>query len=76
MQIPGLKRKLDDGDTPTQLYSNKARKKPSTEASLDPVYGQRSALPGLDPGTLEDGDGEETNPEGGISPLMYLRAVR
>jgi len=71
----GTKRKLEN-DTSSQLYSNKMRSRPSIEARVDPTYGQRSALPGLDPDTAIEGDDEELNFEEGINALTYLRAVR
>ncbi|KAM3068441.1 hypothetical protein ACMFMG_009580 [Clarireedia jacksonii] len=58
--------------SPSRLYSNKSRAKASVEARVDPIYGQRSALPGLDPDTL-DGDDDDQD---GADALNYLRAVR
>jgi hypothetical protein len=63
------------GDSADELYSNKARSKPSTIARVDPTYGQRSAIP-LD-------DENDTGDEAGglgydeeMDALAYLRSVR
>jgi hypothetical protein len=58
--------------SPSRLYSNKSRAKASVEARVDPVYGQRSALPGLDADTLDGDDGDQD----AVDALSYLRAVR
>ncbi|PQE05992.1 v-snare protein [Rutstroemia sp. NJR-2017a BBW] len=58
--------------SPSRLYSNKSRAKTSVEARVDPVYGQRSALPGLDADTL---DGDDVDQDA-VDALSYLRAVR
>lgn len=75
--MAGTKRK-SRGDTPEEGYSynsNKSRAKPSAEAKVDPTYGQRSAIPGLDNETLEYGD-EEFDYDEDMAALAYLRAVR
>lgn len=66
--MAGTKRK-SRGDTPEDTYSSKSRAKPSAEAKVDPTYGQRSAIPGLDNEALEYGDED-------MDALAYLRAVR
>ncbi|KAK0111092.1 hypothetical protein ONS95_001470 [Cadophora gregata] len=70
----GTKRK-SRGDTPEDSYSSKARANPSVEAKVDPTYGQRSAIPGLDEETLHYGD-EEFDYDEDMDALAYLRAVR
>ena len=74
--MAGLKRKLGE-ESPRELYSNKSRTRTSVEARVDPTYGQRSALPGLDPQTIDDGDEDGLNyDDDGMDALIYLRAVR
>jgi hypothetical protein len=49
------------------------------EARVDPTYGQRSAIPGLDDDTTmngDDGDDGELNYEEDMDALAYLRSVR
>lgn len=58
--------------SPSHIYSNKSRAKASVEARVDPIYGQRSALPGLDTDTLDGDDSDQD----GVDALSYLRAVR
>ncbi|KAI1001247.1 hypothetical protein K3495_g6952 [Podosphaera aphanis] len=56
MASPSHKRRCD---SPPYIYSNKSRCRPSLEARVDPVFGQRSAFPGLDDetsGFRDDGD--------------------
>ncbi|PVH72756.1 hypothetical protein DL98DRAFT_563448 [Cadophora sp. DSE1049] len=72
--MAGTKRK-SRGDTPEEVYSSKARAKPSAEAKVDPTYGQRSAIPGLDDETLQYGD-EDFDYDEDMDALAYLRAVR
>ncbi|CAD6498945.1 BgTH12-04600 [Blumeria graminis f. sp. triticale] len=57
------------------IYSSKSRSRPPNEALIDPVYGQRSALPGLDDVYVADDCVDSTNGIG-IEALAYLRAVR
>jgi hypothetical protein len=72
--MSAVKRKYGDL-SPEPLYSNKLRSKPQ---QIDPTYGQRSALPGLDVETTMGGDEEDTNLnyDDGMDALAYLRAVR
>ncbi|KAG4441886.1 hypothetical protein IFR05_002627 [Cadophora sp. M221] len=72
--MAGTKRK-SRGDTPEEVYNSKSRSKPSVEAKVDPTYGQRSAIPGLDDETLQYGD-EEFDYDEDMDALAYLRAVR
>ena len=74
MTMAGNKRKHGQ-DSPHELYSNKSRSKPTAEARVDPTYGQRSAIPGLDDDAQADGDEEELNYDD-QDALSYLRAVR
>lgn len=69
------KRKHDE-DSTEQLYSNKSRSRPTVEPRMDPTYGQRSALPGLDDDTTMEGDEELLNYDEDMDALAYLRAVR
>lgn len=74
--MSATKRKYDP-DSPGQLYSNKSRSRPTAEARVDPTYGQRSAIPGLDDETGGDDDGDSLDyDEDGSNALSYLRAVR
>ena len=74
--MAGSKRKLGQ-ESPSELYSNKSRSRTSVEARVDPTYGQRSALPGLDPDTIVDEDNDGLNyDDDGMHALSYLRAVR
>ncbi|SZF05268.1 unnamed protein product [Blumeria hordei] len=57
------------------IYSSKSRSRPPNEALIDPVYGQRSALPGLDDVYVADDCLDPTN-DIGTEALAYLRAVR
>lgn len=71
----GMKRKYVGIDC-EQLYSNKSRNKP-VEGRVDPTFGQRSALPGLDDDTSMEADEEGLNyDEEEDAALAYLRAVR
>ena len=63
-------------DSPDQLYSNKSRARASIEARVDPTYGQRSALPGLDDETIMEGQEDWLDYDEGMDALSYLRAVR
>ena len=72
--MAGTKRKHTQ-DSSNELYSNKSRAKPIVEARVDPTYGQRSALPGLDDDANIDGYDEEVNYDD-QDALSYLRAVR
>ncbi|KAH8655026.1 hypothetical protein BGZ60DRAFT_435429 [Tricladium varicosporioides] len=74
--MSATKRKYDP-NSPGQLYSNKSRSRPTAEARVDPTYGQRSAIPGLDDETGGDDDSDSLNyDEDGSNALSYLRAVR
>ncbi len=71
--MASMKRKYDDDDT---LFSNKSRSRPSVEAKVDPTYGQRSAIPGLDDETIMEGEDSDLNYDEEMDALAYLRAVR
>ena len=43
---------------------------------MDPTYGQRSAIPGLDDYTAFDGDEDGLNYDEDMDALAYLRSVR
>jgi hypothetical protein len=78
--VAGTKHKQEEEVFPARLYSNKSRSRPSVvEARVDPIYGQRSALPGLDndnePTAVWDEDGLPYD-DGGMDALSYLRSVR
>lgn len=72
--MAGTKRK-NGRDSSNEVYSNKSRAKPTVEARVDPTYGQRSALPGLDDDANIDGYDDELNYDD-QDALSYLRAVR
>ncbi|KAH7333153.1 hypothetical protein BKA65DRAFT_507279 [Rhexocercosporidium sp. MPI-PUGE-AT-0058] len=72
--MAGTKRK-SRGDTPEEVYSSKSRSKAFTEAKVDPTYGQRSAIPGLDNEGLHYSD-EDFDYDEDMDALAYLRAVR
>lgn len=69
------KRKLNH-DSSGELYDHKARNRPNEEASIDPTYGQRSAIPGLDDDAFFDGYGDDLNYDDDMDALTYLRSVR
>ena len=46
------------------------------EARVDPTYGQRSAIPGLDDDTVMEGDEDTLDYDEDMEALKYLRAVR
>lgn len=73
--MAGGKRKHGE-ESPEQIYTNKSRSRPSVEARVDPTYGQRSAIPGLDDETTMEGEEEWLNNEDNMSALAYLKAVR
>jgi hypothetical protein len=73
--MAGTKRKHDD-ESPDTVYTNKSRSRPSIEARVDPTYGQRSAIPGLDDDTMMEGDDEDLNYDEEMDALSYLRSVR
>lgn len=73
--MAGAKRKYDQ-ESADQLYTNKSRSRPSVEARVDPTYGQRSAIPGLDDDTIINDLGEGLDYEEDMDALAYLRAVR
>jgi len=68
-----VKRKYDD-DSLSGIYDNKSRARQSVEARVDPTYGQRSALPGLDDEI--SGEDDDLNYGNEMDALAYLRAVR
>lgn len=62
-------------DSPEQ--GNKSRHRPTVEPRVDPTYGQRSAIPGLDDDTIMEGEEEWMNyDDDGMDALAYLRSVR
>ena len=73
--MAGTKRKHDK-DSPSGLYSNKSRSRPCVEARVDPTYGQRSAIPGLDDDTAFDVGENGLNYDEDMDALVYLRSVR
>lgn len=70
--MAGTKRKHTQGSS-NEFYSSKSRTKPTVEARVDPTYGQRCALPGLDANI--DGYDEELSYDD-QDALSYLKAVR
>ena len=87
------KRKRNSGAAPTEAdpVAQKRARQPTDSGSfvtsqsvsygrVDPTYGQRSAIPGLDDaeGDLEAGEGGESDVEYGVDmeALRYLRSVR
>ena len=73
--MAGTKRKHGE-DSQEAVYANKSRSRTSVEARIDPTYGQRSAIPGLDDDTIMDGGNEELNYDEEMDALAYLRSVR
>jgi hypothetical protein len=73
--MAGTKRKYGE-EASEAVYSNKSRSRPSVEARVDPTYGQRSAIPGLDDDTTMEGEDDDLNYDGEMDALAYLRAVR
>ncbi|TVY60885.1 hypothetical protein LSUE1_G009262 [Lachnellula suecica] len=73
--MTGIKRR-HGGDSPNEVYSNKSRSRPSVEARVDPTYGQRSALPGLDDELRYDDEDGELDYGEEMDAMSYLRAVR
>lgn len=73
--MAGTKRKHGD-NTPGQINGSKSQARQSeVQPRLDPTYGQRSALPGLDDDNItadDDLDYAETDSEA----LHYLKTVR
>ncbi|KAJ8058848.1 hypothetical protein OCU04_011831 [Sclerotinia nivalis] len=65
--MAGTKRPRSPSPSLSHLYSNK-RSNPVKEGRVDPVYGQRSALPADDDSLSLDEDG--------LDALSYLRSVR
>jgi hypothetical protein len=73
--MAGTKRKHAE-ESSEKFYSNKSRSRPSVEARIDPTYGQRSAIPGLDDDTTMEGEDEDFSYGEEMDALVYLRAVR
>ncbi|KAF8859927.1 hypothetical protein BDZ45DRAFT_649306 [Acephala macrosclerotiorum] len=73
--MAGRKRKSPP-DSPDGIYSNKSRSQPSAEARVDPTYGQRSAIPGLDDGNMFGEDDDSLLYDEDMDALAYLRSVR
>lgn len=65
--MAGTKRARSPSPSLSQFYSNK-RSNTVAEGRVDPVYGQRSALPADDDSVSLD--------EEGMNALSYLRSVR
>lgn len=80
--MTGAKRKRPSSPESTSIYSSKTRAKAVVEARVDPTYGQRSALPGLDIGNGQeydcDGAGSCSEEDGeiGVLAIEYLQSVR
>lgn len=78
--MPTKKRKYGDGDdddddnSSNVLYSN--RKSIKVTVGVDPTYGQKSAIPGLDDDTRFEADEDGLTCDEDIDALRYLRAVR
>lgn len=73
--MAGMKRK--HGVNPSdgvEFYTSSSRT--SFEARIDPTYGQRSAIPGLDDQTVMEGDKDTLDYDDEMDALRYLRAVR
>lgn len=66
-KMAGTKRARSPSPSLSHIYSNK-RSNPVREGRVDPVYGQRSALPADDDSISLDEDG--------LDALSYLRSVR
>lgn len=67
------KRKFDH-DSGAELFNQK-NWRPTEEPRVDPTYGQRSAIPGLD--SVAYGEDEESlSYDDDMDALSYLRAVR
>ncbi|PMD14447.1 hypothetical protein NA56DRAFT_694090 [Hyaloscypha hepaticicola] len=73
--MAGMKRKHGE-DSSEAVYTSKSRSRPSVEGRIDPTYGQRSAIPGLDDDTIIDGDDQDLNYDEEMDALAYLRSVR
>ncbi|CAG8979697.1 hypothetical protein HYALB_00003928 [Hymenoscyphus albidus] len=70
------KRKQPD-DFNSPIFTNKSRARSTGEsiARIDPTYGQKFALPGLDKDTRED-DGDSLNYDEETDAISYLMSVR
>ncbi|CZR58582.1 uncharacterized protein PAC_08474 [Phialocephala subalpina] len=73
--MAGKKRKSPP-DSSDEIYSNKSRSRPSAEARVDPTYGQRSAIPGLDDGNMYGDEDDSLMYDEDMDALSYLRSVR
>ncbi len=73
--MAGTKRKHGE-ESSEAVYASNSRSRPSVEGRIDPTYGQRSAIPGLDDDTIMEGDDEDLNYDEGMDALAYLRSVR
>jgi hypothetical protein len=73
--MAGTKRKQGD-DSIGQMHGSKSHARQSeVQPRLDPTYGQRSALPGLDNESITTGD-DLGYGDADAEALNYLRAVR
>jgi hypothetical protein len=68
----GIKRK-SGSEFQSEGYNKKSRS--AIEPRIDPTYGQRSAIPGLDDDTAFN-DGDELDYSEDMDALAYLRSVR
>jgi len=73
--MASTKRKFEESLSET-LYSNKSRAKPAVEGRIDPTYGQRSALPGLDEDFSFEGNDDDLDYHDAMDAISYLRSVR
>jgi len=76
LRIMGGTKRKHGGDSTNEVYSNKSRSRPSVEARVDPTYGQRSALPGLDDESNPDGEDDGLDYGEEMDAISYLRSVR
>ncbi|KAL3420376.1 V-SNARE [Phlyctema vagabunda] len=70
------KRKLEhDSNSTTGIYNQRTNSL-REEPRVDPTYGQRSAIPGLDGGAYLDDEDDLEYDEDDMGALAYLRSVR
>ncbi|RDW77501.1 hypothetical protein BP6252_05554 [Coleophoma cylindrospora] len=72
--MTNFKKRKFNHDSGTELFNQK-NWRPTEEPRVDPTYGQRSAIPGLD-SVAYRGDEEDFNYDDDMDALSYLRAVR
>lgn len=73
--MEGVKRKSWDDTSAETPPLKKQHSAKTVEARVDPTYGQRSAIPGLDDDT-SFGDEDELDYSEDMNALEYLRSVR